>query len=83
VSREWFYIWKKRYEEHGVASLSDLKRRPRKIRYRIPPESVFSDPEDSIYDLLLFQAFARVAPPEDTVNVMFRSARGKLKVGNP
>ena len=34
-----------------------------------------------LYDLLLYRAFVRVAPPEDAVNVMFRSASGKLKVG--
>jgi len=33
------------------------------------------------YDLLLYRAFARVAPLEDAVNVMFRSAAGKSKVG--
>lgn len=32
------------------------------------------------YHLLLYVAFAQVAPPEETVNVMFRSARGKSKV---
>jgi MFS family permease len=34
-----------------------------------------------VYDLILYRAFVRVAPPEDTVNVMFRSASGKSEVG--
>ena len=40
VSRSMFYIWKKRFEEKGLAGLRDLKRRPHHIRYRIPPEIV-------------------------------------------
>jgi len=40
VSRALFYIWKERYEKHGVAGLRDLPRRPHKIRFRIPPEIV-------------------------------------------
>ena len=40
VSRALFYIWKKRYENNGLAGLRDLKRRPHHIRYRIPPEIV-------------------------------------------
>jgi hypothetical protein len=34
-----------------------------------------------VYDLLPYRAFAQVAPPEESVSVMFRSARGKSKVG--
>jgi hypothetical protein len=37
VSRALFYIWKERYEKHGVTGLRDLPRRPHKIRFRIPP----------------------------------------------
>jgi transposase-like protein len=40
VSRALFYIWKERYEKHGVAGLRDLPRRPHKIWFRIPPEIV-------------------------------------------
>jgi transposase len=40
VSRALFYIWKERYEKHGVAGLRDLPRRPHNIRFRIPPEIV-------------------------------------------
>lgn len=40
VSRALFYIWKKRYEEHGLAGLRDQPRRPHRIRFRIPPEIV-------------------------------------------
>ena len=40
VSRALYYIWKERYEKHGVAGLRDLPRRPHKIRFRIPPEIV-------------------------------------------
>jgi hypothetical protein len=40
VSRALYYIWKQRYEKHGVAGLRDLPRRPHKIRFRIPPEIV-------------------------------------------
>ena len=40
VSRALFYIWKQRYEKHGVAGLRDLPRRPHKIQFRIPPEIV-------------------------------------------
>lgn len=40
VSRALFYIWKERYEKHGVAGLRDLSRRPHKIRFRISPEIV-------------------------------------------
>jgi len=32
------YIWRERYEKHGVAGLRDLPRRPHNIRFRIPPE---------------------------------------------
>jgi transposase InsO family protein len=35
-----FYIWKQRYEKHGVAGLRDMSRRPHNIRFRIPPEIV-------------------------------------------
>jgi len=34
-----------------------------------------------VYDLLLYRAFARVHPPEGSVNAMFRSASGKSKAG--
>ena len=40
VSRALYYIWKARYEKHGVAGLRDLPRRPHKIRFHIPPEIV-------------------------------------------
>jgi transposase-like protein len=40
VSRALYYIWKERYEKHGVAGLRDLPRRPHKIRFQIPPEIV-------------------------------------------
>ena len=40
VSRALYYIWKQRYEKHGVAGLRDLPRRPHKIRFPIPPEIV-------------------------------------------
>jgi transposase InsO family protein len=40
VSRALFYIWRERYEKHGVAGLRDLPRRPQHIRFRIPPEIV-------------------------------------------
>jgi len=40
VSRALFYIWKQRYEKHGVAGLRDMSRRPHNIRFRIPPEIV-------------------------------------------
>ena len=40
VSRALFYIWKERYNKHGVAGLRDLTRRPHNIRFRIPPEIV-------------------------------------------
>ncbi len=40
VSRALYYIWKERYEKHGVAGLRDLPRRPHKIRFHIPPEIV-------------------------------------------
>jgi hypothetical protein len=40
VSRALFYIWKERYEKHGVAGLRDKLRRPHQIRFRIPPEIV-------------------------------------------
>ncbi|MGA7090357.1 MAG: helix-turn-helix domain-containing protein, partial [Candidatus Acidiferrales bacterium] len=40
VSRALFYIWKQRYEKHGVAGLRDMYRRPHNIRFRIPPEIV-------------------------------------------
>jgi len=40
VSRSLYYIWKKRFEQKGLAGLRDLKRRPHHIRYRIPPEIV-------------------------------------------
>jgi len=40
VSRALFYIWKERYEKHGVAGLRDQPRRPHNIRFRIPPEIV-------------------------------------------
>jgi transposase InsO family protein len=40
VSRALFYIWKQRYEKHGVAGLRDKSRRPHKIRFRIAPEIV-------------------------------------------
>ena len=35
VSRALFYIWKERYERHGVAGLRDQSRRPHHIRLRI------------------------------------------------
>ena len=34
-----------------------------------------------IYDLLLYREFVRIPPPEDAVNVMFRSGTGKSKAG--
>src|SRR5580700_5161459 len=40
VSGALYYIWKQRYEKHGVAGLRDLPRRPHKIRFPIPPEIV-------------------------------------------
>lgn len=40
VSRALFYIWKQRYEKHGVFGLRDTSRRSHKIRFRIPPEIV-------------------------------------------
>ena len=40
VSRALYYIWKKRYEQNGLAGLRDQPRRPHNIRYRIPPEIV-------------------------------------------
>ena len=40
VSRALYYIWKERYEMHGVAGLRDLFRRAHNIRFRIPPEIV-------------------------------------------
>jgi hypothetical protein len=40
VSRALFYIWKERFEKHGVTGLRDLPRRPHKIRFRIPSEIV-------------------------------------------
>ena len=40
VSRALFYIWKQRYEKHGVDGLRDMSRKPHKIRFRIPPEIV-------------------------------------------
>jgi transposase InsO family protein len=40
VSRALFYIWKERYEKHGVAGLRDQSRRPHHIRLRIPTEIV-------------------------------------------
>ena len=40
VSRALFYIWKKRDEKNGLAGWRDQSRRPRHIRYRIPPEIV-------------------------------------------
>src|SRR5579864_7174367 len=39
-SRALFYIWKQRYQKHGVAGLRNMSRRPHKIRFRIPPEIV-------------------------------------------
>src|SRR6266851_9555280 len=38
VSRALFYIWKKRYEKHGVAVLRDMSRRPHNTRFRLAPE---------------------------------------------
>jgi len=40
VSRELYYIWKKRCEKDGLAGLRDQPRRPQHIRYRIPPEII-------------------------------------------
>jgi transposase len=40
VSRALYYIWKERFEKHGLAGLRDLPRRPHKIRFHIPPEIV-------------------------------------------
>jgi hypothetical protein len=40
VWRALFYIWKHRYEKHGVGGLRDLPRRPHNIRFRIAPEIV-------------------------------------------
>jgi transposase-like protein len=40
VSRSLYYISKQRYEKQGSDGLGDLKRRPHRIRYRIPPEIV-------------------------------------------
>ena len=40
VSRALYYIWKARYDKHGVAGLRDMPRRPHKIRFHIPPEIV-------------------------------------------
>jgi transposase-like protein len=40
VCRAFYYIWKKRYEENGLAGLRDLPRRPHHIKFHIPPEIV-------------------------------------------
>jgi hypothetical protein len=40
VSTALFYIWKERCEKHSVAGLRDHSRRPRYIRFRIPPETL-------------------------------------------
>ena len=37
VSRALYYIWKERYEKHGIAGLRDLPRRPHKIRFIFHP----------------------------------------------
>ena len=34
VSRAFFYIWKKRYEDKGLAGLRDQSRRPHRIRFQ-------------------------------------------------
>ena len=46
VSKALFYIWKKRYEKHGLTGLRDQPRRPHHIQYRIPPEIVCPNPID-------------------------------------
>jgi transposase InsO family protein len=40
VSRNQFYIWQRRFHREGKEGLRDRSRRPKRIRYRVPPEVI-------------------------------------------
>ena len=83
VSRALFYIWKQRYEKHGVAGLRDLPRRPHHIKFRIPPEITASRAATSAFKCALGPTVSRKPPIETNPSTLLSSLRSSFPLISP